>query len=208
MPELAVEFEEQAKAEGAHDKALLTAARAFANRVDHDTTHGEHVRQLARTLFHQLRDVHGLPGELGVVLEVAALLHDVGHLVTRTPDSPDEHHGHEGAELLRARVPARVAWLVEHHVVAKRYLCSVNPSYTDRLSPASVRSLAAQGAVLDVEQRLALETQPWFGDAVRIRRWDDDAKVVDAVTPPLIAYRPLIERWLGPQSWRSGRGID
>ena len=52
--------EEQARAEGAHDKALLTAARSFANRVDHDTTHGEHVRLLARQLFHQLRDVHGV----------------------------------------------------------------------------------------------------------------------------------------------------
>ena len=73
--------EEQAKAEGAHDKALLTAARAFANRVDHDTTHGEHVRQLARALFHQLRDVHGIPDDRGVLLEVAALLHDVGEVV-------------------------------------------------------------------------------------------------------------------------------
>ena len=67
--------EEQAKAEGAHDKALLTAARAFANRVDHDTTHGEHVRQLARTLFHQLRDVHGLPDDRGVVLEEIGRAH-------------------------------------------------------------------------------------------------------------------------------------
>src|SRR5262249_36994243 len=60
--------EEQAKAEGAHDKALLTAARSFANRVDHDTTHGEHVRLLARALFHQLRDVHAVPDGLGVLL--------------------------------------------------------------------------------------------------------------------------------------------
>ena len=59
--------EEQAKAEGAHDKALLTAARGFANRVDHDTTHGEHVRLLARALFHQLRDVHGVPDAMGVL---------------------------------------------------------------------------------------------------------------------------------------------
>src|SRR6185295_8219417 len=73
--------DEQAKAEGAHDKALLTAARGFANRVDHDTTHGEHVRLLARGLFHQLRDVHGVPDHRGVLLEVAALLHDVGEVV-------------------------------------------------------------------------------------------------------------------------------
>src|SRR5262249_61640332 len=107
---------------------------------------------------------------------LAALLHDIGHLVARTPDGPDGHHGHEGAELLRPWVPARVAWLVEHHVVAKRYLCTVNPSYAERLSPASVRSLAAQGAGLDLEQRLALETRPWFADAVPSRRWDGEAK--------------------------------
>src|SRR6185295_11829528 len=92
--------EEQAKAEGAHDKALLTAARAFANRVDHDTTHGEHVRQLARTLFHQLRDVHGVPDANGVLLEVAALLHDVGEVV-----NPRGHHKHSEYMIRWARIP-------------------------------------------------------------------------------------------------------
>jgi exopolyphosphatase/guanosine-5'-triphosphate,3'-diphosphate pyrophosphatase len=92
--------EEQAKAEGAHDKALLTAARAFANRVDHDTTHGEHVRQLARALFHQLRDVHGLSDDRGVVLEVAALLHDVGEVV-----NVRGHHKHSEYMIRWARLP-------------------------------------------------------------------------------------------------------
>jgi exopolyphosphatase / guanosine-5'-triphosphate,3'-diphosphate pyrophosphatase len=92
--------EEQAKAEGAHDKALLTAARAFANRVDHDTTHGEHVRQIARALFHQLRDVHGVPDDRGVVLEVAALLHDVGEVV-----NVRGHHKHSEYMIRWARLP-------------------------------------------------------------------------------------------------------
>ncbi|HEX4420031.1 MAG TPA: Ppx/GppA phosphatase family protein [Kofleriaceae bacterium] len=92
--------EEQAKAEGAHDKALVTAARAFANRVDHDTTHGEHVRQLARQLFHQLRDVHGVPDDRGVVLEVAALLHDVGEVV-----NVRGHHKHSEYMIRWARIP-------------------------------------------------------------------------------------------------------
>jgi exopolyphosphatase/guanosine-5'-triphosphate,3'-diphosphate pyrophosphatase len=92
--------EEQAKAEGAHDKALLTAARAFANRVDHDTTHGEHVRQLARQLFHQLHDVHGVPDDRGVVLEVAALLHDVGEVVNMRG-----HHKHSEYMIRWARIP-------------------------------------------------------------------------------------------------------
>jgi exopolyphosphatase/guanosine-5'-triphosphate,3'-diphosphate pyrophosphatase len=92
--------EEQAKAEGAHDKALLTAARAFANRVDHDTTHGEHVRQIARALFHQLRDVHGVADDRGVLLEVAALLHDVGEVV-----NVRGHHKHSEYMIRWARIP-------------------------------------------------------------------------------------------------------
>ncbi|MBV8757878.1 MAG: Ppx/GppA family phosphatase [Deltaproteobacteria bacterium] len=92
--------EEQAKAEGAHDKALLTAARSFANRVDHDTTHGEHVRLLARQLFHQLRDVHGVPDDKGVLLEVAALLHDVGEVVNQRG-----HHKHSEYMIRWGRIP-------------------------------------------------------------------------------------------------------
>lgn len=60
---------------------------------------------------------------------VAALLHDVGHLWLSAPDEHTHHHSRRGAELLRPFVPARVAWLVEHHVVAKRYLCTVDPRY-------------------------------------------------------------------------------
>jgi exopolyphosphatase/guanosine-5'-triphosphate,3'-diphosphate pyrophosphatase len=92
--------EEQAKAEGAHDKALLTAARSFANRVDHDTTHGEHVRLLARALFHQLRDVHGIPDQMGVLLEVGALLHDVGEVVNQRG-----HHKHSEYMIRWGRIP-------------------------------------------------------------------------------------------------------
>jgi exopolyphosphatase/guanosine-5'-triphosphate,3'-diphosphate pyrophosphatase len=92
--------EVQAKAEGAHDKALLTAARSFANRVDHDTTHGEHVRLLARALFHQLRDVHGIPDDRGVLLEVAALLHDVGEVVNTRG-----HHKHSEYMIRWGRIP-------------------------------------------------------------------------------------------------------
>jgi predicted HD phosphohydrolase len=131
---------------------------------------------------------------------VAALLHDIGHLATAAPDAETRHHGHHGGDLLRPFVPPRVSWLVEHHVVAKRYLWTVDPRYAARLSPMSLRSLELQGAALPLEGRLALETQPWFADALRVRRWDDEAKIPGAVVPPLDDYRSLLERWLGPQS--------
>ena len=131
---------------------------------------------------------------------LAAMLHDIGHLAGAPDDAEILHHGHHGARLLRPFVSRRVAWLVEHHVVAKRYLCTVDPRYAGRLSPASAESLVRQGAALPLDERLALEIQPWFADAVRIRRWDDEAKVPGAAVPPLDEYRALLERWLGPQS--------
>lgn len=91
---------ERTEAEEARGKALLTAARTFANRVGHDITHGEQVRRLARSIFDQLADVHGLPADLGVVLEVAALLHDVGEVLnTRS------HHKHSAYMIYWGRIP-------------------------------------------------------------------------------------------------------
>jgi predicted HD phosphohydrolase len=139
---------------------------------------------------------------------VAALLHDVGHFVEHGIEEPGHHHGSQGAELVRAFVPARVAWLIEHHVVAKRYLCTVDARYVDELSPASQRSYLEQGARLEPDARLALETVPWFADALRVRRWDDAAKVPRTSSPPLIEYAPLLERYFGPQRWPGVPGID
>jgi predicted HD phosphohydrolase len=160
-------------------------------------TYGESVTQLEHALqCAALARRHRADDEL----VVAALLHDIGHLSVTAPDVETQHHGHHAAELLRPFVPRRVAWLVEHHVIAKRYLWTVDPRYGARLSAMSVASLALQGGALPLAERLALETQPWFADAVRIRRWDDEAKTPGAAVPPLDDYRPLLERWLGPQS--------
>jgi exopolyphosphatase/guanosine-5'-triphosphate,3'-diphosphate pyrophosphatase len=99
------------------DQLLLAEARTFAARVGHDLTHGEHVRRLARALFDQLGRQHGLPEELAVVLEVAALLHDVGEVVHRRG-----HHKHGEYMIRWGRIPGldsplreMVALLVRTH---------------------------------------------------------------------------------------------
>ena len=155
--------EEQAKAEGAHDKALLTAARAFANRVDHDTTHGEHVRQLARALFHQLRDVHGVPDDRGVVLEVAALLHDVGEVV-----NVRGHHKHSEYMIRWARIPGlddpsreMIALLARtHRKDAARAKQIINASTLPKDQRAQLRKLSGLLRIadaLDSEHRSRVE---------------------------------------------------
>jgi exopolyphosphatase/guanosine-5'-triphosphate,3'-diphosphate pyrophosphatase len=155
--------DEQIKAEGAHDKAVLTAARAFANRVDHDTTHGEHVRLIARALFHQLRDVHGVPDDRGVLLEVAALLHDVGEVV-----NVRGHHKHSEYMIRWARIPglddasrAVIALLARTHrkdAVRARQLISESALPKDQR--AQVRKLSGLLRIadaLDSEHRSRVE---------------------------------------------------
>lgn len=139
---------------------------------------------------------------------VAALLHDIGHLVEAERDRPWRHHGGGGAALVRPFVAPRIAWLIEHHVIAKRYLCTIDPRYVEQLSPASRRSYADQGGRLGPDEQLGLETRAWFVDAVRLRRWDDAAKVPGAICPPLIEYAPLLEPRFGSQAWPGGAGID
>jgi len=138
---------------------------------------------------------------------LAALLHDVGHLLSDAQESPLSHHGLWAARFLRPFVPAQVAWLVEHHVLAKRYLCTVNSGYLERLSPGSLRSWIRQGGPLDREARGALEARPWLPDVLAIRRWDEAAKEPTARVPPLRAYRDLLEGCFGRQPWPVGHDL-
>lgn len=106
-------------------------------------------------------------------LVLAAALHDIGH-------SPlfDEHayHHHDVAarEWLTARFGPRVGWLAGAHVAAKRYLVATEPGYGDNLSRTSTDSLREQGGA-QVEPDFAAHL--WWPDAVRLRRYDDAAKI-------------------------------
>lgn len=79
---------------------VLAGAWNFAVNVGHDLSHGEQVRRLAKSLFAQLRAVHGLPDDRCLVLEMAALLHDVGEVVHRKG-----HHRHGEYLVRHGRLP-------------------------------------------------------------------------------------------------------
>jgi predicted HD phosphohydrolase len=132
---------------------------------------------------------------------LAALLHDVGHLISDGEESPITHHGKWAARFLGPFVPARVSWLVEHHVIAKRYLCTVDRTYAEGLSLGSVRSWLRQGGPLDRATCLALEREPGLHDLLALRRWDEAAKAPWVTVAGLSAYRDLLEGCFGRQSW-------
>jgi [1-hydroxy-2-(trimethylamino)ethyl]phosphonate dioxygenase len=121
-------------------------------------------------------------------LIAAALLHDIGHLLHELPDDApeqgiDDQHELLGAAWLEARFIPDVVEPVKLHVAAKRYLCTVDPSYHSRLSPPSVTSLMLQGGPMSSEEVLAFDALPFAADAVRLRQWDEAAKVPLMVTP-------------------------
>lgn len=128
-------------------------------------------------------------------LVAAALLHDYGHVLD---DDGGEHPAHEaaGARALEPHFVAAVTEPGKLHVAAKRYLCATEPGYFDRLSPVSVRSLEQQGGPFTSAQAEAFARNPHAEDAVRLRRYDEQAKAPDADTPDFEHFRRHLEAGL------------
>jgi len=129
-------------------------------------------------------------------LQLAAWLHDLGHLMTGLHGSPtlqgiDDTHETLAARALNRVFGPAVAEPLALHVLAKRYLVTVQPAYRDSLSPDSVRSLALQGGPMAVDDCVAFRTRPHAGDALRLRVWDDLAK--DAGLHPASEAEALAE---------------
>jgi phosphonate degradation associated HDIG domain protein len=130
-------------------------------------------------------------------LVVAALLHDVGHLLHNLPEDIADHgvdtrHEENGYRWLLSRFGPGVAEPTRLHVAAKRYLCSTDPCYFAQLSPASVQSLALQGGPFTAEEAREFEKNTWYSDAVELRRWDDAAKIPKLSVPGLESYREML----------------
>jgi predicted HD phosphohydrolase len=82
---------------------------------------------------------------------------------------------------------------VRQHVNAKRYLTATDPGYFANLSPSSVRSLALQGGPFSAELAADFFSLPHAPAAVRLRRWDEGAKLPGKPTPGLEHFRPYLE---------------
>ncbi|MGV9802083.1 HD family phosphohydrolase [Mycobacterium sp. NPDC003449] len=106
-------------------------------------------------------------------LILAAALHDLAHSPLFGGPGADRHDRF-AMDWLTPRFGARVGWLAGAHVAAKRYLAATDPAYA--LSDTSIASLHRQGGpAVDGD----FVNHPWFGDAVRLRRYDDAAKDPD-----------------------------
>jgi phosphonate degradation associated HDIG domain protein len=157
---------------------------------------GEPVTQLEHALQSgELAEEEGASEEL----IAAAFLHDLGHLLNRQGQTPtargiDDLHQYFALPFLRPVLPDTVLEPIKLHVDAKRYLCAVDDAYFSCLSADSVRSLELQGGIFSAEQAREFLGRPFAEDAVRLRRWDDLAKVAGKPTPDLNHYLRIVER--------------
>lgn len=134
-------------------------------------------------------------------LVIAALLHDVGHMVHCMGDHPaadgvDDRHERIGADWIAQFFPISVHEPVRLHVAAKRYLCTVETDYLSRLSADSVQSLRLQGGLMTFDEKYNFEGNPFHSQAVILRRLDERAKRVGVSHTDLQAFRSNVERLL------------
>lgn len=183
-------------AEG-RDDPLAAITDLFARYGDSEYG-GEVVTQLEHAL--QAATLAAASGAADSLV-AAALLHDLGHLLHGLPDDAPDRGIDDRHEVLAARRLARVFGPavcdpIRLHVAAKRYLTAVEPEYLARLSEPSRTSLALQGGPMSAAEVRAFAAEPHWEAAVRLRRWDDEAKVAGLETPPLEAFADILRACL------------
>jgi phosphonate degradation associated HDIG domain protein len=156
---------------------------------------GEAVSQLEHAL--QCAALAEAVGEKSALI-TAALLHDLGHLLPFSEEAAgqglDDRHEESGANYLQRFFGPEVTEPIRLHVPAKRYLCQVDKTYWDGLSPVSKKSLELQGGIFSVSEAEVFINQPFAKEAVRLRQWDDQAKVRGLATPNLDYFARVAEK--------------
>lgn len=177
--------------DSSHDDVLDQIFRLFRERGD-SMYAGEPVSQTGHAL--QAAFLAEKENSSSALL-VAALLHDIGHLLSPHPEDYaesgiDDQHEKLGAKFLTTNFGGDVVEPVRLHVPAKRYLCAVDSPYMQNLSPASQLSLKLQDGPFTAEEVKEFEALPYSQDAIRLRSWDDAAKVENLIVPELFHYQP------------------
>lgn len=140
--------------------------------------YGENVTQQEHAIQCYSR---ALESNASLELRVAAFLHDIGHLLYAEIDihkQLDFEHEIIGANFLsEMKLCEKVVDLIKSHVWAKRYLITLDASYMEQLSQASIDSFYLQGGTMSKEEFNLYSHFPNLQECLTLRRYDDEAKI-------------------------------
>ncbi|MFZ0269745.1 HD domain-containing protein [Caulobacter sp.] len=163
--------------------------------------YGEDVTQLE----HALQTAHHAKADGAPrALVAAALLHDVGHLMQKVGENAadlgvDTRHEHISAGYLARAFGPAVTEPIRLHVAAKRYRVAVDPVYLQRLSKASLQSLALQGGPMSADEIEDFLADPWAQAALQLRGYDEAGKAPDAEVAGFETYHDLLRDLIEPE---------
>ena len=70
----------------------------------------------------------------------------------------------------------------------------MHPDYWQALSTDSQRSLVLQGGIHEKAERLEFSAQPGASEAIKLRRWDDEAMQPGLITPEVAHFLTRVAR--------------
>lgn len=145
---------------------------------------------------------------------IAAFLHDIAHLFAELNENELNdilglksikkmgNYGVAGHERLAVKYLSkcgfseRLLYLIQNHVNAKRYLVYKNPEYYNSLSIASKETLEFQGGKMTESEALHFERHPLFKLSLKLREYDEKAKVENLAKPDIYIYKQIAQRVL------------
>lgn len=158
---------------------------------------GEHISQKEHMIqAAMLAEENSEPIEL----VFACLFHDIGHLIQSHTLKMDnigiKNHEKIGYNLLKKfNIPEPIPTLVKSHVNTKRYNVFKNKNYIQKLSDASKRTLILQGGIMTEDEAIEFEKEKYFDMFLKLRKYDDEAKVIGKSIKSLNYYKDLYNKY-------------
>ena len=129
-------------------------------------------------------------------LVCSSLLHDYGHFILNNPDEliakdKDGKHEDVGYAFLKKYFKEDVLGPIKYHVKAKKYLAR-DRNYYRLLSKASKISLKLQGGIMNDEEAKKFESNKFFKNSIKLRKFDEMAKKSGVKIKSINEYKNLL----------------
>ena len=129
-------------------------------------------------------------------LVCSSLLHDYGHFILENPDElitkdKDGRHEDVGCAFLKKYFKEDVLGPIKYHVKAKKYLAR-DRNYYRLLSKASKISLKLQGGIMNDEEAKNFESNKFFKNSIKLRKFDEIAKKSGLKIKSINEYKNLL----------------